>query len=150
MVVKVSHLLAACRPLHSPVHASRLSSFKVYYVLREEHRRTPSYGFIKADRRARRLYLTRVYTRRAGLLFRVRRPCFYEILGRHLSAPRRDFPYLRYRGITHGSLSQRRNVGARAAKVKLIFGLSPPFNLGIVLRRRRSPPLRNEDLRKSF
>lgn len=32
VVVKVSHLLAACGPLHSPVHASRLSSFKVYYV----------------------------------------------------------------------------------------------------------------------
>lgn len=62
VVVKVSHLLAACGPLHSPVHASRLSSFKVYYVLREEHR-APSWLYKGRPSRAR-LYLTRVYTQR--------------------------------------------------------------------------------------
>jgi len=63
VVVKVSHLLVACRPLHSLMHANRLSSFKVYYVFAKKHREAPSssssYGFIKADTR---LYLTRVYT----------------------------------------------------------------------------------------
>lgn len=116
VVVKVSHLLAAASPCtrRRPVHASRrLSSFEVYYVFRGARERergasvqsVPRVWLYKGRRpRAN----TRDYMRNARrgvavhadstdrrLLFRVRRPCFCEILGRHLSFAALSFSWCR-------------------------------------------------------
>lgn len=109
VVVKVSHLLVACGPLHSPVHASRLSSFKVYYVFAKKHREalSSSYGFIKADAR---LYLTRVYTSSCSACVDLVFTKFWVAISLHHDAA---FPYLRYAVLRTILVIARRNVNVQ-------------------------------------
>lgn len=111
------------------------SAFKVYYVfaknIGDPGRLLSSYGFIKADSRAARLYLTRVYTSSCcsacvDLVFTK----FWVAISLRATA----VPLSAIRDITHDSLSRGEMFNAQVAKVKLIFGLSSSLNLGIVLR----------------
>lgn len=96
-----------------------------------------AYDFIKADDAVARLYLTHALT----LLFRVRRPCFREILGRltrievtdRETASCRDTR--RYATLSRGGaclhFAQR---GSQTLWLLYISALSSSSNLGIVLR----------------
>lgn len=120
VVVKVSHLLAACGLLHSPVHASRLSSFKVYYVFAKNIGGGPVAVVVvwlyKGRPSRARLYLTRVYTPtvvvpRASTLFlrNSGSPSLSPHRGGSLICDTRRY----------AQLVIARNVSAQAAKVKL-------------------------------